>query len=516
MSQILNILRKDIRGLRVEILLVLAGTITFVWISGRPWPLIEKASSEWRGSPLYGMQDQAWLPLLWWLLIARLVHQENLVGDRQFWTTRPYSWKSLVAEKALFIILFVVVPGALADGVLLGVAGFSPWAYVPQLLGHLGMITLLMLLPALAIAAVTRNLAQFVVAGSCFLSFWVTVIRPQPEALVWFRFGFILAIGIAAALAVIFLQYARRRTAAARSLMIGAVAAAVIASVIPLPDALVHLRYPAGKTALNLTFDPDPTRMETATYSPLSDQIPLDFPLQMEGLPDGSEIISDGVRLHIEAPDGKVWDSGWLMGGFGHAGSQASIGASMDRNHLDALKWVPLKVRVTIVMTMLQSRYGSRFSVSNVPFVIPGVGHCWYRSSQPKIWNPPLECLAPFHIPYPFMVRVEKFGPDCITTYGEIPPKLREQIQDRLIPESRLEIGIQPSYLANMKLDPVAAGSIRSPLSSYYGEFTWRVNGTGCPGSEMVIGVLRPVRRFRRDVEISGIRLADYIPRNAR
>lgn len=44
MSQVLNILRKDIRRLRLEILLVLAGTATFVWVSGRPWPLIEKAS----------------------------------------------------------------------------------------------------------------------------------------------------------------------------------------------------------------------------------------------------------------------------------------------------------------------------------------------------------------------------------------------------------------------------------------------------------------------------------------
>jgi len=302
MSQILNILRKDIRRLWVEILLVLAGTAAFVWISGRPWPLIEKASSEWRGSPLYGMQDQVWLPLLWWLLIARLVHQENLVGDRQFWTTRPYSWKSLVAEKALFIILFVVVPDTLADCVLLRVAGFSPWAYVPQMLGQQGIITLLLLLPALATATVTRNLWQFAVAGLCFFAFWVFVIRPQPEAVVWFRFASILVIGIAAALATIFLQYARRRTAAARGLMIGAVAAAVIVSVTPLPDALVHLRYPAGQTAINLAFDPDPTRKETATYSPLSDQIPLDFPLQMEGLPDGSEIVSDGSRFNPISP----------------------------------------------------------------------------------------------------------------------------------------------------------------------------------------------------------------------
>jgi hypothetical protein len=256
MSQVLNILRKDIRRLWLEILLVLAGTAAFVWICGRPWPFVNQASSEMDWGALYGMQDQVWLPLLWWLLVARVVHQEGLVGDRQFWTTRPYSWMSLVAEKALFIILFVVAPATLADCVLLHIAGFSPWSYVQQLLGHQGMIAILLLLPALAIAAVTRNLRQFAVAALCFFAFWILVVRPQPEAVVWFRFAVILAIGIAAALAAIFLQYARRRTVTARALMIGAVAAVVIVSVTPLPDALVYLRYPAGQPALTFAFDP--------------------------------------------------------------------------------------------------------------------------------------------------------------------------------------------------------------------------------------------------------------------
>jgi hypothetical protein len=512
MSQVMNILRKDVRRLWLEILLVLGGTAAFVWVSGRPWPLIENGSSEWRGSPLYGMQDQVWLPLLWWLLIARVAHQENLVSDRKFWTTRPYSWKSLVAEKALFIMLFVVAPGTLADCVLLHIAGFSPWSYAPQMLGRQGMIILLLLLPALATAAVTRNLWQFAVAGLCFFAFWILVIRPQPEAVVWFRFAFILAIGIAAALAATFLQYARRRTAVARGLMIAAVAAAVIVSVTPPPDALVFLRYPAGQTAITLAFDPAPARKETATYEPLSDEIPLNFPLQMEGVPDGDKIIADGVKLHIEAPEGKVWDSAWQIDYLWHTGSRASIGASVDRNYFDALKWVPLKARVTIAMAMMETRNESRFTVSRVPFVIPDVGHCSYGT---LLGDPNLKYLAPFRSPFPSIMRVVKFGPDCITASGKTPSDWRDQIEDRLIPAFEFNIGAQPSYLENIRLDPVAAGWINFPFSTYVG-FKWSAQGKACPGTEMVIMVLRPVRRLRREVEISGIRLADYAPRNAR
>lgn len=515
MSQVLNILLKDVRRLWLEILLVLAGTAAFVLVSGRPWPIIAKASSEMDWGPLFGMQDQAWLPLLWWLLIARVVHQETLVGDRQFWTTRPYSWKSLVAEKGLFVALFVVVPGTFADCVLLHIAGFSPWSYVPQLLGQQGMIALLLLLPALATATVTRNLRQFAVAALCFFAFWVLVIRPQPEAVVWFRFAVILAIGIAAALAAIFLQYARRRTVAARALMIGAVAAAVIVSVTPLPDALVYLRYPAAQPTLTFAFDPAPGRMNTTTIGQGIIGIPLDLPLQMEGLPDGNEITADGVKFHIEAPEGKVWDSDWQDDSIWHSGSQASIGSSLKRKYFDTLKWVPVKVRVTIAVTMIEARNESRFTVSRAPFDIPYVGHCWYDPYLRNFVIDRLVYLAPFHGPFPLVARIVKFAPDCITALSKVPPDWREQIQDRLIPSSQFDDGPQPSYLANLRLDPVAAGWIRSPVS-FFTEFKWIIEGTACPGTQMVIAIMRPVRRFRCDIEISGIRLADYAPRNAR
>src|SRR5256885_7885270 len=47
------------------------------------------------------------LPLAWWTLIARVIHDEVLPGDNQFWITRPYSWKSLLGAKALFILAFI-------------------------------------------------------------------------------------------------------------------------------------------------------------------------------------------------------------------------------------------------------------------------------------------------------------------------------------------------------------------------------------------------------------------------
>ena len=52
--------------------------------------------------------------------------------------------------------------------------------------------------------------------------------------------------------------------------------------------------------------------------------------------------------------------------------------------------------------------------------------------------------------------------------------------------------------------------------ASFYNEFKWIVKGKACPGTQMVITIMRPERRLRCDVEISGIRLADYAPKNLR
>jgi len=49
-------------------------------------------------------------PLACWVLAVTLIHEERLIGDEQYWLTRPYTWKDLVAAKALFLVVFVNVP----------------------------------------------------------------------------------------------------------------------------------------------------------------------------------------------------------------------------------------------------------------------------------------------------------------------------------------------------------------------------------------------------------------------
>jgi hypothetical protein len=85
MRQALHIFKKDVRYLWYEIAITLALVVMFV---GFRW--IEFI-----------------LPIAWCYLAARVIYAEPLPGDRVFWITRPYAWKSLLAAKALFILTFV-------------------------------------------------------------------------------------------------------------------------------------------------------------------------------------------------------------------------------------------------------------------------------------------------------------------------------------------------------------------------------------------------------------------------
>jgi len=49
-------------------------------------------------------------PLACWLLVVSVIHGETLVGHQQYWLTRPYSRKHLMAAKCLFLVAFVNLP----------------------------------------------------------------------------------------------------------------------------------------------------------------------------------------------------------------------------------------------------------------------------------------------------------------------------------------------------------------------------------------------------------------------
>src|ERR1019366_4061272 len=109
----------------------------------------------------------------WWLLIARVVHAETLVGDRQFWITRPYEWQKLLAAKVLFAVAWIGVSYLLAEFLMLAEAGYSPLTYPPGLLLNLLGVGTVFLLPLFSLATVTANFARLTLTLLACLAIFV-------------------------------------------------------------------------------------------------------------------------------------------------------------------------------------------------------------------------------------------------------------------------------------------------------------------------------------------------------
>ena len=126
MKQTLHIFAKDARRFWPEIAISIVTTAAFARIYPNQWltPGLY-AVSGWGGfAGPQGLQLLATVlavlvPVSWLLLIARVIHGESLVGDRQFWLTRPYEWKQLLAAKVLFLLVFLYLPFVAAQLVLL-------------------------------------------------------------------------------------------------------------------------------------------------------------------------------------------------------------------------------------------------------------------------------------------------------------------------------------------------------------------------------------------------------------
>ena len=123
MPQALHIFRKDIRKFWPEILVSIAIAAVFVWIYPYQWLVILPPEShsflDLRRLQILATVVAGLLPITWAILITRVVHAENLIGDRQFWITRPYDRRHLLCAKLLFLAAFVYVPFLVAQMALL-------------------------------------------------------------------------------------------------------------------------------------------------------------------------------------------------------------------------------------------------------------------------------------------------------------------------------------------------------------------------------------------------------------
>ena len=487
MRQALHILRKDVRHLSIEIAATLLAVCGFVYTAARS-PL-----SGWHAplpQTVASFLITFLLPFAWWVLIVRLVHGENLIGDREFWPTRPYSWSSLLLSKLLFVAIFINLPMLIAQAVVVQAHGFSPFAELPGLLWSQLLLTLAFFLPVAAIAAITSGLAQFLVAGlvayvaMLLLSMQFSRIAVAMVGgwgpLDWIRSYYALFVAGAGATAILLWQYARRRTLPVRVLAGAAVLAVAVGVPFSWGTAFALQsrlsRLPSAQAALRVEAHPD-FRWATRARVVPDGGVAIHIPLRISGVADGVTPKVESLTATIQGAGGAVWrtPAGQAMN-VTVTGQLVALQTTVDRAFYDRVKDQPVTVRGSLYVTLYGNRQETKVPFTARPTAVPGLGLC----SATAVSNAPyfLTCDAVF-----------RTQPDLVSV------RFEQGAGDSVAYTPRHPLSYAP-FPAQFSLDPVYPYVLYSTFKG--------------PLDAVTVASIEPLAYVRAPLAIDGLRLADY------
>jgi hypothetical protein len=301
MRQVFHIFKKDVRGLAYEIVVTLLLVAAFVFAESHAYigPLFDQPAYWWT------MLVKIALPLNWWILAGRVVHSEAIQGDRQFWITRPYSWKILLAAKIAFLAVFICVPLAISDVIILYAQGFSPASLSMGILWEIVLRFDFFVLSGMFLACLTGGLGSM-----ALLSLSVVVMIAVnsaydygrgPSALDWV----LNMLEMTLIPAAILWQYARRKN----------VAMVLAGCVVLLPflegrvDRLsprVTVAKSSGGPALQIELEANSRRSFVPTALK-GDDVRVALPVEISGIPRDLEVRARWVAVTLENAEGVTW-----------------------------------------------------------------------------------------------------------------------------------------------------------------------------------------------------------------
>jgi hypothetical protein len=414
MKQILHIFSKDSRHFWPEILISLALVGTLVWIEPSTWGPQSGLYAVARGGFLPSGSESrilaSLMPLFimvsWWLLIARLTHAEALVGDRQFWVTRPYEWKKLLGAKALFLVIFLYLPLLAAQCLLLFLAGFHPLGFMPGLLFKLFLDTVGLVLPLLAITTVTATFARLTItllAGlACFAGYVAIALHFSDDAGVPFGDHVSSALTLCFCGVVIVLQYAARRVWISRLLLI-AFPILLLLSGITVPDSTnVGREYPPASSGQEAPVQLALLQTESATAElKRAKQVQVSIPLQVSKVAEGTALITGPVQVTVEGGNGSHWTSPWqtfnneYLSGTG----ESWITVQMNRAFFDQVSAKPVTLHFTVAFIMVRAVKERSIPLPEQDFFVPDLGICSPQPDWPRRQFSGIACRFPMHPP---------------------------------------------------------------------------------------------------------------------
>ena len=525
MDQILHIFKKDVRRHWLEILISLALLALFTRRELHPWQNSREASSlSSIFLSFWGNYITPALVIFWALLIVRLIQDESLVGDRQWWVTRPYEWWKLLLAKLLFFFVFVCVPLFHVQLFLLHKFGFPVLGNLRHLLSMQLSLFIDIFLLAAILASLTKNIGQalLTVAGILVVGaglVWLMTMFPHSDdekappvivdrlqdCLIW---GALLAVPI--------IQFARRRRWRSLVGLAGAVAINTLLSVVVPSAKTTETEYPVvqpQQAPVKIDIRPIPEITHSSNAWGWSDAVPdiyLNIPVSVSGVAPRTMVRVDLLKLTTDSPQGSRLSLGWKYQSeeLWPEDQLTTLSYIVNRKEYEKVKSVPMNIHLELALSEYQESDARILIVPAQEFRDRTLGIC--RIGPPR--SELLECVTTFHEPG-FIAAVDPRDFPC--------PK-DENDEALLVDAISHAWKSQDSYsFLDSGFSPIVNYSIWFRSASLFDDFEKRMtlrrhSALVCPGME--IRLAQPVlkRQQRIKLEMSNVRLQEIAGSSAR
>ena len=518
MKQILHIFAKDFRHFWPEILISLALLGALVWTYPSTWLSRNTLHAVAGGAFLPGLVGSElvalltlFIPVSWYLLIARVIHAEALVGDRQFWVTRPYEWKKLLGAKALFLAAFLYLPLLIAQCLLLFSAGFRPLSFLPGLFFNLLLLTAGIVLPLLAITTVTATFARLTLtlfAGmACFIGYIAISLYFSDDASIPYSDHVSMPLFLLFCGTVVVLQYAARRVWVSRLLLIALPILLLVSDMAVSEFTVIDREYPRGSAGqeapVQLTLLRDTPHPATA-YLIRAKQVQVSIPLQASGVADGYAIISGPMKVTADAANGSHWSSRWQARNIQQylpGTSESWINFQMSRAFFDQARSTPVTLHFTVALTRVQAGQVSSIPLPAQDFSVPDFGIC---SPQPDFLHSQLvgiACRFALHQPRLTYISARWADGACSASQPGLNTGIQGDAWSGSLEKSPADLAIAPIWTPPIMLSNGTKGEGNKSEPRHL-----------CPGTPVTFTQYNFVGQTQYDFTIPDFRLPGYQP----
>jgi hypothetical protein len=451
-------------------------------------------------------------------LITALVHQDSIPGVRQDWLVRPVLRRDLLLAKLFFVVLLVQTPILIADFLEPALAGFPLGPSLAAAATRSVVLLVLVDIPFLAFAAVTKNLLEAITGGVCifFLIAVLDVLMNSGRSrgalhptigtgVEWItECALLLTLAIGSSF-LLNLQFFRRRTVFSRFAVGALTVLCAVATMMPWQPAFAIERAmspaPGSAVPVGVRFNPSLGRLKRdATFPAFNmreESVPLFLPMRVVGLPPDSALQADRAHVRVIEDDGRVdrvetLDLSVRRDGAADSDRNAYHTLAVPADVYDRVKNQSVRLEIDDSLTLFQLSASQAFPVVSPDHAIAGIGRCntTINGTETAV-----------------QIRCSRAGrrPACMTAYLEhVPSGLRNPERFACDPD------YSPFFAFDVTHDALARFGGNLPFRDPNGLAKYPVDGSKLKDANALVRVYQPLEHFERRLVIPDIRLSDW------